>query len=242
MKRAIVVIDEEKCNGCGICIPSCAEGALQIIDGKAKLIADKYCDGLGACLGECPMDAITIEEREADPFDEEAVVVHLESLGRPIHHAPVHHGCPGSAPQVVKKHPASSAPEPAGNLQSELAQWPIQLALVPVRAPYFEGANLLVAADCVPFAFPDLHRQYLRDRALVIACPKLDDSAHYAAKLAEIIKANRIRSVTVLNMEVPCCFGLSHLVGLATRGTGVTLREVVIGIDGTVKREQKRTA
>jgi len=240
MKRAIVVIDEEKCNGCGECVPACAEGALQIVDGKARLMADRYCDGLGACLGECPMDVISIHEREAEAFDEQAVAAHLGSLGQP--HPPIQAGCPGQAVRFVPRQEGAPVQETAGALQSELAQWPIQLALVSPRAPYFDGANLLVAADCVPFAFPDLHRQYLRDRALVIACPKLDDTSYYAAKLAEIIKANRVRNVTVLHMEVPCCFGLAQLVSSATRGTGVTLREVVIGIDGTVKKEQKRTA
>ncbi|HAI21252.1 MAG TPA: 4Fe-4S ferredoxin [Clostridiales bacterium UBA8153] len=240
MKRAVVVIDEDKCNGCGACIPSCAEGALQIVDGKAKLIADRYCDGLGACLGECPEGAISIQEREADAFDQAAVATHLASSSRL--HAPAHPGCPGQTTQVLTRPVGLHGQHPAGQLQSELAQWPIQLALVSPRAPYFDGANLLVAADCVPFAFPDLHRQYLRDRALVVACPKLDDTSHYAAKLVEIVKANRVRSVTVLHMEVPCCFGLAQIVNAATSGTGVTVRDVVIGIDGTVKEEHKRTA
>lgn len=240
MKRAIVVIDEDKCNGCGACLPSCAEGALQIVDGKARLIADRYCDGLGACLGECPEGAISIQERDADAFDEQAVAAHLDGGGR--QHEPAHAGCPGQAIQVLPRAAGSPGPDTAGKLQSELAQWPIQLALVSPRAPYFDRANLLVAADCVPFAFPDLHRQYMRDRALVIACPKLDDTSHYAAKLAEIVKANQVRSVTVLHMEVPCCFGLAQIVNAATRGTGVTVRDVVIGIDGTVKQEHKRIA
>lgn len=239
MKRAIVVIDEDKCNGCGACIPSCAEGALQIVDGKARLLADRYCDGLGACLGECPEGAISIQEREAEAFDEAAVATHLASTGQ-LHQA--HTGCPGQTTQVLTRPAGLGEPGHAMHLQPELAQWPIQLALVSPRAPYFDGANLLVAADCVPFAFPDLHRQYLRDRALVIACPKLDDTSHYVSKLAEIVKANRVRSVTVLHMEVPCCFGLAQMVNAATRGTGVTIRDVVIGIDGTVKQEHKRTA
>jgi len=222
MLRKIVKIDEEKCDGCGQCVPACAEGAIQVVGGKARLVSELYCDGLGACLGECPQDAITIEEREAEVFDEAAVARHLgHCAGTPsAHSAPVVHACPGSASQVLRR----STPAPAAETEpSALGNWPVQLSLVPVRAPYFEGARLLIAADCVPFALADFHRSALAGRALVVGCPKLDNTDMYRRKLAEIFRQNDIQSVEVIYMEVPCCFGLVHLVRLALEESEKTI-------------------
>jgi len=229
--RKIVRIDEELCDGCGVCVPSCAEGALQIIDGKAKLVSEVYCDGLGACLGECPQDAITIEEREAGEFDERAVAGHLASvkaqeekepaLPKPID---LPCGCPGSAVctftpgadtefsgQPVETRDAfqqSTATMP----ESALSHWPVQIKLVPVGAPFLKRADLLICADCVPFTVPDFHSRYLQGRALLVGCPKLDDIDLYRHKLKEIFASCDPRSITVLRMEVPCCGGITHAV------------------------------
>ncbi len=236
MRRQIVIIDEEKCNGCGECVPSCAEGALQIIDGKARLVSERYCDGLGACLGSCPQDAIRLEERECEPFDEEAVAHYLSGTGAPVH------ACPSlTVPVQDHRHRAPACPglAPAAETDSGtvLNQWPIQLALVPVRAAYLEGAHLLVAADCAAFAGPGAYQAELAGKALVVGCPKLDDSAHYAAKLRQILRSNAVRSVTVLHMEVPCCFGLTRLVRTAAQGLDLPVREVTMRIDGSVVRD-----
>lgn len=220
MKRKIVRIDEEKCNGCGLCVPSCAEGAIAIVDGKARLIGDRLCDGLGACLGECPRGAITIEEREAEEFEAAATGVHD------------HAGCPGSRARTMAR--GTAAPGPAVvQAHSELGQWPVQLTLVSPGAPYFKGADLLVAADCVPFAMPDFHRRFLRGRAVAVGCPKLDDAEAYVEKLAEIIRRNDLARLTVVHMEVPCCFGLSRIVGaaLAKSGRTVPVEEITVGLD-----------
>lgn len=236
--RQIVRIDEEKCNGCGLCIPACAEGALQIVNGKAKLINDKYCDGLGACLGECPQGALTIEEREAEDFDEKAVEEHLKKERQvPVIHS-AHQtlqSCPSA--QVMHFQRNSTLKETInapGKSESMLAQWPVQLTLLPTNAPFFENANLLIAADCVPFAYADFHNDFLKNKALVIGCPKLDNAEFYKEKLIEIFKQNNIKSVTVVNMEVPCCFGLYHLVKKALDSSGKTipLRQEIIGIKG----------
>ena len=212
-KRKVVKIDEEKCTGCGLCIPNCAEGALQIVDGKAKLITDKFCDGLGACLGHCPEDAITVIEREAEEFDEKAVEVHLhkqkQAQPKPEPQpTPVFTGCPSSRAMHFKAPEAERVASNTTHSVSQLTQWPVQLKLVPVNAPYFQDADLLIAADCVPFAYPDFHRDLLKGKALVVGCPKLDDIQFYKEKLTEIFKANSIKSITVPYMEVPCCFGL----------------------------------
>ncbi|TCL60897.1 4Fe-4S binding protein [Hydrogenispora ethanolica] len=236
--RKIIQIDEEKCNGCGLCVPSCAEGALQIIDGKARLVKDQYCDGLGACLGECPQGALQIIERDADEFNEDAVHQHLSkrSAGRePVKHA----GCPGSRMMVLREEPVS---QPEQGLSSgprpELRQWPVQLELVPVTAPYFKDADLLIAADCVPFAYPDFHRRFLKGRSLIIGCPKLDDSQGYLEKLTEIFRKNDLNSVTVAHMEVPCCFGLVRLVkeALQRSGAQVPFYEATITINGEIQQ------
>lgn len=236
--RKIIQIDEDKCDGCGLCIPSCAEGALQIVDGKAKLITDKYCDGLGACLGECPQDAIAIVERDADEFDEDAVEEHLEDQKeKDAHHFG---GCPGA--QVLDLRKESKGASPDVRLNAELTQWPIQLNLVPPNAPYFDNSNLLIAADCVPFAYPNFHQDFLRGKAVVIGCPKLDDAKFYKQKLAQIIKQNNIKSITLVNMEVPCCFGLQHVAeeALKLSGKKITIEQKIVSIGGQVLGDNGR--
>ncbi len=247
--RKIVRIDEDKCNGCGDCIPNCAEGALEIVDGKARLLEDRYCDGLGACLGVCPQDAITVIERDAAEFNEEAVEAMLadRATAEPAGHAHAPHGgaCPGAALMdfASASADASASTEAAASADaapSELTQWPVQLMLAPVQAPFFQGADLLLAADCVPFALPDFHSRFLRGRKLLIGCPKLDDSAFYAEKLGQILKANDVRSLTIVHMEVPCCFGLKLLArrALAESGRQIPAEEIVIGIRGDVKERR----
>jgi Pyruvate/2-oxoacid:ferredoxin oxidoreductase delta subunit len=242
--RKIVRIDEEKCTGCGLCIPNCAEGALQIVDGKAKLITDKFCDGLGACLGHCPEDAITVIEREAENFDEKAVEVHLhkqkQAQPKPEPQpAPVFTGCPSSRAMHFKVPEARTESGSTPPAVSQLTQWPVQLKLVPINAPYFQDADLLIAADCVPFAYPDFHRDFLKEKAVVVGCPKLDDVQLYKEKLTEIFKANAIKSITVPFMEVPCCFGLVKVTedALAASGKNIPLKKVKIGIRGDIKSE-----
>ncbi len=229
--REIVQIDEEKCNGCGECIPNCHEGALRIIDGKARLIRDTYCDGLGACLGTCPQDAITIVEREAEDFDLQAVSVHQSRGGQ---HSAGAAGCPGAAMMDTVSDADANVPATGAGHGSALAQWPIQLHLVPPDAPFFDGADLLLAADCTPFALADFHERLLRGRRLLIGCPKLDDSAYYAEKLGAILNRNDIRSLTVVHMEVPCCFGLIELAkrALAASGKHVPVKEVIVSLRG----------
>ncbi|NLC57982.1 MAG: 4Fe-4S binding protein [Armatimonadetes bacterium] len=237
--RQIVQIDEERCDGCGVCVPACAEGAIQVIDGKARLVKDQYCDGLGACLGDCPQGAITLVEREAPEFDMEAVEAHLKRLGQSMeahrarHPAPAPSGhgggCPGAAARQFAARPAPTAESP-----SALQQWPIQLHLVSPLAPYFRNADVLLAADCAAFARGDFHARYLAGHALAIACPKLDDPSGYVEKLATLITEASIRSLTVVMMEVPCCRGLERLAEAAMElaGQRVPLRRVVIGIEG----------
>jgi len=222
--RKIVKIDEEKCDGCGLCIPACAEGAIQLIDGKARVVDDMYCDGLGACLGECPQSAITVEEREATAYDEEAVEQHLlrmqlnKSQATPLETVPVksapiptgHGGCPGSAArQFNPQSPVQSAPQEM-SLQSQLGHWPVQLMLVPPHAPFLKDADILICADCVPFAVPDFHNRYLAGRAVLVGCPKLDDLNFYFEKLKAIFAEAKPRKITVLKMEVPCCTGIAQ--------------------------------
>jgi len=209
MIRKIVKIDEEKCNGCGVCVPACAEGALKVIDGKVRLVSEVFCDGLGACLGECPQDAITVEERDADEFDEEAVNEYLsEKPTGDAHQKSSVAGCPGSAVREIPE--AAGTVETAEPLTSRLGHWPVQLMLVPPAAPFLAGAEILVCADCVPFAFADFHRRYLAGHAVLVGCPKLDDLSHYRRKLADIFKEAQPASITVLRMEVPCCGGIAH--------------------------------
>ena len=244
--RKIVRIDEEKCTGCGLCIPNCAEGAIQIVDGKAKLIMDKFCDGLGACLGHCPEDAITVIEREAEEFDEKAVEVHLhkQKQAQPnpeSQPAPVFGGCPSSRAMQFKVQKAEGSASSTTSSTSQLTQWPVQLKLVPVNAPYFQDADLLIAADCVPFAYPDFHRDFLKGKALVVGCPKLDDIQFYKEKLTEIFKTNAIKSITVPYMEVPCCFGLVKVTedAIAASGKNIPFKKIKIGIRGDIKPEEE---
>ena len=240
MLRKIVRIDPDKCNGCGDCVPSCAEGAITIINGKAVLAAENLCDGLGACLGECPMDAITVEEREADEFDEVAVEKHLSAQGRPVPaHAPQHHaggGCPGSRAMSFDR-PQETAAAATGSRQSQLAQWPVQLHLVSTTAPYFQGADLLITADCVPVAYAGYHEDFLKGKAVVMGCPKLDDNNFYQQKLTELISKSDVKSITVLKMEVPCCGGIAVAArqALAASGRQIPYQEVTIGIQGIIK-------
>ncbi|MFA5863309.1 MAG: 4Fe-4S binding protein [Phycisphaerae bacterium] len=231
--RKVIKIDEEKCDGCGQCATRCAEGAIEIINGKAKLVSETYCDGLGACLGDCPMGALTIEDRPAEGFDPQAVHKHLAHRAEKPKEKELPCGCPGTMARSF---------DPAGNrntdveLNSEIRNWPIQLKLVPTTAPYLNNAKLLISADCVPFAFADFHRRFLKDRVLLIGCPKLDDSELYLQKLTEIFRRNDIQSIEVLYMEVPCCFGLLRLVTLALdeAGKSIPLNTVKIGIHGDI--------
>lgn len=217
MKRKIVQIDQDKCNGCGQCIPNCVEGALKIVDGKAKLVSDKYCDGLGACLGHCPQDAIKVIEREAEGFDENIVGANRGSHLRNKSDNPPACACPGSQVRQQKSAPATSN---AVTVNSQLGHWPIQLHLVPVNDPFFNKADLLIAASCVPFSYADFHNTLLAGRSLVIACPKLDRTEPYLEKLTEIFRQNGIKSITVAIMEVPCCQGLLRLVQKALKDSG----------------------
>ncbi len=221
MKRKIVQIEEDKCDGCGLCITACHEGAIQLVDGKAKLISDSYCDGLGDCLPACPTGAINIIEREAEAFDEEAVKARMQQQTAPFQAQ----GCPGSRAQSTNR-----------QTQSELAQWPVQIQLVPIDAPYFNGADLLVAADCTAFAYANIHRDFMANKVTIIGCPKLDH-ADYASKLSEILRRNDIRSLSILKMEVPCCGGLSHAAQIALQQSGKTIpwSMTTIALDGSIK-------
>jgi Pyruvate/2-oxoacid:ferredoxin oxidoreductase delta subunit len=233
--RNVVKIDEEKCDGCGQCATACAEGAIEIVDGKARLVSDSYCDGLGACLGECPQDAITIEQREAAEFDEEAVERHLSSKDEVESPA----ACPGSTPQAIQRcELVDMKGEPGGKSEqpSMLGNWPVQLKLLPTNAPYLNGADLLIASDCAPFAYADFHRKFMIDKVLVIGCPKLDSAEFYRKKLAQIFIQNDIKSIEVVYMEVPCCFGLVHLVheSLKESGKNILLKLTKVGIKGDI--------
>jgi len=273
-KRKIIKIDEEKCNGCKLCIPNCPEGALQIIDGKARLISDLFCDGLGACIGHCPEGAITIEEREAEPYNEKKVMANIVKQGKNVIIAHLEHlkdhkefgylkeamdllkekgievplekihskaghshhgGCPGS--KMMDFSDTKEAPEksgPTSEIPSQLRQWPIQIMLVPPFAPYLKDADLLIAADCVPFADADFHRTLLKGKALLIGCPKLDDAEFYKEKITQILKDNNIKSITCAHMEVPCCFGLVSIIRSAIDESGkdIPFEEVNISIRG----------
>lgn len=245
MLRKIVKIDPDKCDGCGLCVPSCAEGAIKIVDGKAVLSADNLCDGLGACLGECPRDAISIEERDTAAFDEAAVEQHLAAQGKPAPaasahghgHGQGHGGCPGSRMMSFAKPAAPAAPAPTGSRQSRLAQWPVQMQLVSPTAPYFQGADLLLTADCVPIAYAGYHEDFLDGKAVIMGCPKLDDNQFFTDKLTEILRVSTVKSVTVLRMEVPCCGGLSWAAKEAIKNSGkvIPYAEVTVGIQGQIK-------
>ncbi len=281
MKRKIITIDDEKCNGCGACIPDCPEGALQLIDGKARLISDLFCDGLGACIGSCPEDAISVEEREAEPYDESKVMANIVRHGANTIKAHLAHlqdhgedellreaiaylvendieipsefrkpvidrgpelaghggGCPGSRLMNFDmdaspcEEEETAAPE---SMPSRLKQWPVQIMLIPPHAPFLNGADLLFAADCVPFAYPDFHEKFLRGRVCLVGCPKLDDAQHYLDKITEMFRLNDIKSVMIAYMEVPCCGGMIRIIEEAMKASGknIPLAKQMIGIKG----------
>lgn len=237
-RRSIIEIDEAKCNGCGDCVTACAEGAIALVAGKARLVSDVYCDGLGACLGECPQGAIRLIERDAPAFDAGAVAAHLQR--REAKPAPCPgHACPGS--RSISLAPPGRRSVPAGAAApSQLATWPVQLALVNPQAPWLREADLLLVADCVPFAFAGFHAQLLRGRPVVIGCPKLDDAPVHVDKLAAILRAAAPRSLTIAHMEVPCCRGLARIAQLALLQAGSALapRLVIIGLDGRVVADE----
>jgi ferredoxin len=305
VKRQIIKIDEDTCTGCGDCIPNCPEGALQIIDDKARIISDLFCDGLGACIGHCPVDAISIEEREAEEYSERKVMenvvkqgpnvitAHLSHLndhdqteyfnqavdylkennlevpqigkeaeeepvpsGGPVHACPgsavmdlrddkgdtLACGCPGSAvmdlkaeEELCEEDVTSVAPKGV----SELRQWPVQIMLVPPTAPYLNNADLLIAADCVPFAYPDFHRKFLKGKILLVGCPKLDDAEFYVKKLQQMFEMNDIKSITIAHMEVPCCFGLIKIINQAVgqSGKNIPIKGYTIGVKGDVTED-----
>ena len=248
--RKIVQIDEDKCTGCGLCIPNCHEGALQIVGGKARLVKDVYCDGLGNCLGHCPEDAINIVEKDVGAFDFEATNENLRKHGKeelienplekadaPPPKAPPRMacGCPGTMVRDRRQEAVSGAA--TAPQESQLRQWPVQLHLLPPNAPFFKGADLVVMADCVAVSYPDLHQKLIKGKAVTIACPKLDDTSPYFDKLRAIIEHNGLSSLTVATMEVPCCHGLYIMVKQALEASGVDLelKHMVIGIDGAVQ-------
>lgn len=250
--RQVIKFNEEKCDGCGLCIPGCAEGAIKIVDGKAKLIADNLCDGIGNCIGHCPKDAIEIIEREADEFDEEAVENHLNQMeeskkiqSKPQQPAMKHDdnhggGCPGSRSMVIdrdntkKSSTSVSTDDIEVRIKPQLTQWPVQLMLVPETAPYLDGRDLLVTADCVPFAYPDYHLELLKGKSVVVGCPKLDDNQYYIEKLTNMLKLNDIKNVTVAYMEVPCCGGIVMAVDEAVKRSGkdINVNKVKIKVNG----------
>jgi ferredoxin len=250
MKRKIITIQEDLCDGCGNCVSACSEGALQIIDGKARLVKEDFCDGFGDCMGECPTGALKIEEKESKPFDIEATKEYLlQAKGREAvwrmeeaqkkHEAkeqkPLPCGCPGSLAQTIQ----ITKPEgvsPHGTLQPHLSNWPVQIHLLPLKAQFYRGANLLVAADCCSYAYAGFHQDFIRGHTLAIGCPKLDNTGTYGEKLATILRENDIRSVSVAFMEVPCCTGLVKLVEAAVKDSGkeIPLKKTKIGIQGRI--------
>ena len=269
-RRKIITIDENKCNGCSLCIPNCPEGAIQIIDQKARLISDLFCDGLGACIGHCPQGAITIEEREAVAYDEDKVMANIVKQGPQVIKAHLEHlkkhneliylkqavdflrkkkinifldqagehvgntkgQCPGSRVMDLRRTEVDKSINV--HLNSELAQWPVQLRLVPTQAPYFTDAQLLIAADCVPFAYANFHQDLLKGKMLLVGCPKLDDLSRYQEKLEQIFKNNNIKSVTYAHMEVPCCFGLLPIIkeAIGSAAKMIPFKDITITIKG----------
>lgn len=240
MKRKIVEIDREKCNGCGLCANACHEGAIELVDGKAVLVSDEYCDGLGDCLPECPTGAIQIVEREAADYNHELVMKRMEERNRRSMHNGRHSGgCPGQRAMRMERHAKSEAAAPeksSGASASELSQWPVQLGLIHPHASYLDGADLLIAADCCAYAYGNFHSDFISGRITVIGCPKLDDVEGYIEKLTGIFTANDIRSVTVTRMEVPCCGGIVHAVKTAMLNAKkiIPYREVIIGTEGNI--------
>ncbi len=271
-KRKIITIDENKCNGCALCIPNCPEGAIQVIDQKARLISDLFCDGLGACIGHCPQGAITIEEREAGAYDEKKVMANIVKQGPNVIRAHLNHlkghnelvylkqaidylkekkinivmdescphgsnstgGCPGSRSVDLRRRDINEDAGKNTHFDSELLQWPVQLRLVPVHTPYFQDAQLLIAADCVPFACANFHQDFLKGKILLVGCPKLDDLLLYKDKLGQIFANNDIQNITYVHMEVPCCFGLLPIIQEAIAGSGkrIPFTSITISIKG----------
>ena len=251
MKRKIVSIDETLCNGCGLCVNACHEGAIQLVDGKARLISDSYCDGLGDCLPACPVNAIQIVERDAAKYDEAAVAARMAAAKGHAHAAPaavpaapkppLPCGCPGQMAKSIARTPTPKAiPEAgaAGDPVAQLANWPVQIKLVNPRAPYLQNAALLVAADCTAFAYPDIHSRFMPNRVTLIGCPKLDEG-DYAEKLTALLQANEIKSVTVLRMEVPCCGGIAAATMRALQASGkmIPWQVVTVATDGSILDE-----
>ena len=232
MIRKIIQIDEEKCNGCGACAAACHEGAIEIVNGKARLTREDYCDGLGDCLPACPVDAISFEMREAPAYDEAAVqrAKQQKAGGR------LPCGCPGSQSRAIRREPAAPAPAAAGKVESQLMQWPVQIRLVPVNAPYFDNADLLIAADCTAYAYGNFHSDFIRGRIVLVGCPKLDEG-DYAEKLTAILAGNNIKSVTIVRMEVPCCGGIENAARRAMQASGKLLpwQVVTITTDGQIQ-------
>ena len=228
MIRKIIKIDTEKCSGCGACADACHEGAIEMVNGKARLTREDYCDGLGDCLPACPEGAITFEEREAPAYDAAAVLAARQSKA-----APLPCGCPGTAARAIR--PETGAAPAAAPAASQLSQWPVQIRLAPVKAPYFDGADLLVAADCTAYAYGNFHHDFIRGRITLIGCPKLDD-CDASEKLAAILTHNDIRSLTVVRMEVPCCGGMEHAVKKALQASGkfIPLSVTTLSIDGRI--------
>jgi ferredoxin len=239
--RNIIKIIEEKCNGCGKCAKACAEGAIQIINGKAKLVSETYCDGLGACIGHCPQNAIIMEKREAEEFDEEAVKSRMEKEKPKLR---LDFACLGMTAKDLRlrKDPAEGKKEEPDETtgESALGNWPVQLKLVPVNAPYFKGADLLLAADCVPFAMRNFHKALLKEKSVIIGCPKLDDANFYIEKLTQILKTNEIKSLTVIHMEVPCCSGLTRIASesFIRAGSKAIFKDVTVSIRGEILEEK----
>ena len=246
MIRKIIQIDEEKCNGCGLCAAACHEGAIGMVNGKAKLLRDDYCDGLGDCLPACPTGAITFVEREAAAYDEAAVLAAKAKdtlTGAPLNRRGdvLACGCPGSRSRAIAHENAGSASPASGSVPSQLRQWPVQIKLAPVNAPYFNGAHLLIAADCTAYAYGNFHQDFMRGKITLVGCPKLD-SVDYSEKLTAIIRGNDIRSVTVARMEVPCCAGLEHAAIAALKASGKVLpwQVVTISTDGRILEDTQR--
>jgi ferredoxin len=249
INRKIIQIDEELCDGCGQCVPACAEGAIEVKDGKAHLVAEKYCDGLGACLGDCPTGALTIVEREADDFDEAAVEDYLKEKGvaqKPEAPA-VSSGCPSTHLQTFISESGDRDErerKPEGKVASSLGHWPVQIHLIPPTAPFLKGADLVIAADCTPVAYPGFHRDFLRDKVVMIGCPKFDDVPAYVDKFAEIFRTADIQSITTVVMEVPCCSALPMIVkkAMEVAQKEIPMEEVVIGTRGEVLKRHRLAA